>query len=94
MKPTRKWLQIFALVAVTATLVPPSSQARTGPQVAETRYESAAAPPSQDSAVGAGAAMGCGAGLRAVRFGLGANPYIAIATVILCMIMIVDGAGS
>jgi len=90
MKQTRKLLHVLALVAVTAALLPRPSQGRSiHPGAAQTQYDGAVAPPTQDSWVGAGAGIGCGFGIRASR--ATGNPWVVGGTLLLCLIMLVDG---
>jgi len=91
MKPTRKLLHVLALVAMTSALLPGPSHGRSiSPGAAgETQFDSAVAPPTRDSALGAGAAIGCGYGIRISR--ATGNPYAILGTVILCFIMLADG---
>ena len=90
MKQTRKLMLALALVAMIAALLPRPSQGRssTPGAAAQTQYDSAT-PPSQESWVGAGAAIGCGFGIRASR--VTGNPWVVAGTLVLCLIMIVDG---
>ena len=89
MKSTRKWLHVLALVALTAVLLPHPSHACSIPG-AGAQYETAVAPPSQDSWIGAAAAIGCGFGIRVSR--VTGNLWVVGGTVILCLIMLADGA--
>ncbi len=94
MKQTRKLLHVLALVAMISTLLPCPSQGRSiDPGAAgKTQYDNAAAPPTQDSWVGAVAAIGCGVGLRASR--VTGNPYVIVGTIIMCLVMLADGLQS
>ncbi len=91
MKQTRKLLHLLALVAMTAVLLPRPSQGRpiTPGAAAPTQYVGAVGPPSQESWVGAGAAIGCGFGIRISR--ATGNPWVVGGTLVLCLIMVVDG---
>jgi hypothetical protein len=91
MRQTRKLLHALALVATISALLPGPSHGRSiGPGAAgKTQYESAAAPPQQDSWVGAVAAIGCGLGIRVSR--ATGNPYVVVGTVLMCLMMLADG---
>ena len=94
MKQTRKLLHVLVLAATTAALLPSPSHGRSidPGAAAETQYDSAVAPPALDSWVGAGAAIGCGFGIRVSR--MTRNPYVAVGTLLLCLVMLADGIAS
>ena len=91
MKRTRKLLHVLALVAMISALLPGPSQGRSSlpGAAAEPQVDGAVAPPKQDSWIGAGAAIGCGFGIRVTR--VTRNPYAGLGTAILCLIMLADG---
>jgi hypothetical protein len=93
MKQKPKLLHTLALVAMISALLPGPSHGRSigSGAAGRTQYENAAAPPKQESWVGAGAAIGCGFGIRVSR--ATRNPWAVLGTVLLCMIALADGLG-